>query len=364
VAKVELDVPALAVKRLQVRLGCLLRAQECGHENLAAGGELPHSLGLGHHGILGIGHPVRLELGVAQFDQVIARAQTLTATKVGGTPARSLLLEHRLDAALAQGAEQEIACEIGIAEQQVAAGQGIEQGPQQCLLVTALAPVAPDGRVEYRTAAQTDQPHQPAQWKTETGFLAGFIAAVVTPEWRVGVISTSNNPAGIAARNGFLNGVIYFCGLCRQTYPPYEDYPLYVELPAGSSPAEWQATADTLRDRLVKTVYVAPGAGDQALLTYIAEADINIIGSSQPPEAIRDHWVASIQPDYLQALQQVWPELVNGTGAAELPTTIEIDAVNASLFSPGRQMLVDEFLNDLQNGYIDTGVDPVTGEVR
>ncbi|HEY5573846.1 MAG TPA: hypothetical protein VIK64_12575 [Anaerolineales bacterium] len=204
------------------------------------------------------------------------------------------------------------------------------------------------------------QGSQPA----ETGFLAGFIAAVVTPEWRVGVISTSNNPAGIAARNGFLNGVIYFCGLCRQTYPPYEDYPLYVELPAGSSPAEWQATADTLRDRLVKTVYVAPGAGDQALLTYIAESDINIIGSGQPPEAIRDHWVASIQPDYLQALQQVWPELVNGTGAAELPTTIEIDAVNASLFSPGRQMLVNEFLNDLQNGYIDTGVDPVTGEVR
>jgi hypothetical protein len=205
-------------------------------------------------------------------------------------------------------------------------------------------------------------PHgsQPA----EMGFLAGYIAAVVTPEWRVGVLSTSDNPAGVAARNGFLNGVVYFCGLCRQTFPPYEDYPLYVELPAASSQVEWQSAVDTLRDQLVKTVYVVPEAADQALLTYIAEAGINIIGNGQPPEGIRDHWVASIKPDYLQALQQAWPELVNGTGAAELPTTIEIDAVNASLFSPGRQMLVDEFLNDLQNGYIDTGVDPNTGEIR
>ncbi len=198
----------------------------------------------------------------------------------------------------------------------------------------------------------------------EIGFLAGYIAAVVTPEWRVGILSTSDAPADIATRNGFLNGVVYFCGLCRQTYPPYYDYPLYVELPAGSSQAEWQAATDTLRDRFVKTVFVTPSASDQALLEYLAQSEINIIANGEPPNTIQDHWVASIQIDYLQAVREVWPELVTGNGNQKLQVTFQINNVNPNLFSPGRQKLVEEFLNDLQNGYVDTGVDPLTGEIR
>ena len=49
-------------------------------------------------------------------DQVPALA-ALAAAKVGHTPTRALLLEHRLHTALAQGAEQEIGRKIGIAEQ-------------------------------------------------------------------------------------------------------------------------------------------------------------------------------------------------------------------------------------------------------
>lgn len=198
----------------------------------------------------------------------------------------------------------------------------------------------------------------------EIGFLAGYIAAVVSPEWRVGVISTSDDPSGIAARNGFLNGVVYFCGLCRQTHPPYYDYPLYAEVPSGASTTEWQVAADTLRDRLVRTVYVAPGAGDPSLLEYLAQADLNIIASTSPPDAIRNHWIASLGPDYLQAFQEAWPEIVDGNAGANLPVSIQINQVNEDIFTPGRQQLVQEFLIDLQSGYIDTGVDPTTGQPR
>lgn len=196
----------------------------------------------------------------------------------------------------------------------------------------------------------------------EVGFLAGYIAAVVSPEWRVGVISTSDDPSGIAARNGFLNGVVYFCGLCRQTHPPYYDYPLYAEVPSGASLAEWQLAADTLRDRLVRTVYVTPGAVDPALLDYLAQAEINIIAGATPSEAIRDHWIASLQSDYLQAFQQAWSETISGNTGANFPVSIQINPVNEAIFTPGRQQLVREFLIDLQNGYIDTGVDPNTGQ--
>jgi hypothetical protein len=38
--------------------------------------------------------------------------------------------------------------------------------------------------------------------------------------------------------------------------------------------------------------------------------------------------------------------------------------VNPALFSPGKQRLAQETLDDLLAGFIDTGVDPVTGESR
>lgn len=189
----------------------------------------------------------------------------------------------------------------------------------------------------------------------ETGFLAGYLAAVVAPEWRVGVIAASDTEAGQAAHQGFLNGAIFYCGLCRQTYPPYNTYPLYVELPAASSPEEWQAAAGTLQSKAVEVAYVAPGTGDQTLLETLAEAGINLIAGQTPPPALQDHWVATLTASPLPALRQLWPDLLAGKGGASLPLTLEIDDVNPDLFSPGKQQLVARVLADLSAGFIDPG---------
>ncbi|MEA2008447.1 MAG: hypothetical protein U9O54_04960, partial [Chloroflexota bacterium] len=69
----------------------------------------------------------------------------------------------------------------------------------------------------------------------QQGFLAGYIAAMITPDWRVGVISLAEDEAAAAAREGFIAGAIYFCGLCRPEYPPFFEYPLFVELASGAS---------------------------------------------------------------------------------------------------------------------------------
>ncbi len=197
----------------------------------------------------------------------------------------------------------------------------------------------------------------------ERGFLAGYLAAAITPEWRVGVISVSDTVEGVTTRDGFLNGVVYFCGLCRQTHPPYYNYPLFVELPSGASQAEWLALTDVLRDKFVKTVYIPPGAGDQALLNSLAQAEINIIGGSAPPQAIRQHWVASIYSDYIPTLKEIWPLLLAGNGNMTRPMSLFIRDINPELVSPGRLHLVEGMLKDLQSGYIDTGAQqsPIEG---
>lgn len=196
----------------------------------------------------------------------------------------------------------------------------------------------------------------------QLGFLAGYIGTVITEDWRVGVISVGDTPAGKAAQQGFINGVVYFCGLCRTAHPPFYQYPLYAELPAEASQADQQGAADYMIDHAVETVYVAPGAGNEFLLDYLAKSDIHIIGSQTPPAGVEDHWVASVHTDLLAAVQESLPKLLNGEGGLDLHLPLVISDQNEALFSPGRQNLVNETLDNLQIGYIDTGVDPATGE--
>lgn len=194
----------------------------------------------------------------------------------------------------------------------------------------------------------------------QMGFLAGYLAAVVTPEWRVGMAGVSDTEPGVQTRQSFLNGVVFFCGLCQQTYTPFYTYPMYVELPAASSASEWQAAADVLVDKAVRTAFVAPGAGDEALLNYLAEAGVQLIGTASPPPGAQDQWIASIYPDIIAPVEVIWPDLLAGKGGLSLPASLTIGDVNAELFSPGRQRLVEELLDKMQAGYIETSLNQPT----
>jgi hypothetical protein len=198
----------------------------------------------------------------------------------------------------------------------------------------------------------------------QQGFLAGYLAATITPDWRVGVISRADTSAGKAARNGFTNGVIFFCGLCRPAFPPFIQYPIFVDLPGGATPADQQAAIDTLVNNAVNTVYVFPGAGDNTLLEGLAAAGLNIIGGATPPASLTGDWVASIRLDVSAAVRQAWPRLSAGEEAVNLNVPIAITDQNLALLSAGRQRIVQSLLDDLLAGFIDTGVNPETGDRR
>lgn len=198
----------------------------------------------------------------------------------------------------------------------------------------------------------------------QQGFLAGVIAAMLTPDWRVGVVSIADTPEGKAARNGFINGAVYFCGLCQAYHGPIFDYPLYAEIPSGAGQADWQAAVDTLLSQAVKTVYVFSGAGEPSMLESLAQAGMNIIGSGAPPQNISAQWVASVDVDPTTSILEHLPDLLAGKGGLDITLPIVVRDVNSELFSPGRQKLAEEIRNQLLSGMIDTGVDPLTGDNR
>ena len=200
----------------------------------------------------------------------------------------------------------------------------------------------------------------------QQGFIAGVIAAMLAPDWRVGVISVSDTTDGRSARTGFLNGVEYFCGLCRPLHPPYYEYPLYFELPLTATSAEWQEAANYMVDHYAQAVYVYPSAGDETMLSTLASAGVSIISSGEPPQAASENWAVSLTTNPLPLIQGQVEGLLNGDISAgqSLVVPIQFTHVNPALFTPGKQQLAEQILTDLQAGYIDTGVDLTTGENR
>jgi hypothetical protein len=205
--------------------------------------------------------------------------------------------------------------------------------------------------------AQASRPDQ-------QGFIAGVIAAMLSADWRVGVISLSDTVEGKAARTGFLNGVVYFCGLCRPAHPPFYAYPLIYELPSTATTVEWQEAANYMVDHEVQTVYVYPDAGDEAMLSILANAKVNIISSGEPPQSAQSNWVVSLTTDPLDLIQSQVEGLLDGTisGGQSLVVPIQFTHINPALFTLGKQMMAEQILSDLQAGFIDTSVDLTTGE--
>jgi hypothetical protein len=204
---------------------------------------------------------------------------------------------------------------------------------------------------------QGDRPDQ-------QGFIAGVIAAMITPDWRVGVIGPGDTPSYKAIRQGFLNGAVFFCGLCLPYHGPSVDYPVYLDLPSGSGAAEVQALMQNLQDKAVKTAYLAPGLLTPELVAALAPSGVQLMGSEPPPPELAENWVLTIQADPIPAALELLPTLLSGQGGQSRELPLAFQHVNPDLFSQGRQALAQEVLADLLSGYIDTSVDPDSGDPR
>lgn len=200
----------------------------------------------------------------------------------------------------------------------------------------------------------------------QQGFMAGVLAAAITRDWRVAVLGIDQAGADRAAWQGFLRGVVYYCGLCRPAYPPYPGYPLYVALPPQAGLADWQAAVDGMlnQDNGVQTFYLAPGVQVEGLAQHLADKGAWIIGSTPTPEALQARWAASVLADPLPLLNELVPELLAGQGGFQRSASLGIQPGNPELYSPARQRVVNLTLEEMLAGAIDTGVDPLTGDLR
>jgi hypothetical protein len=197
-------------------------------------------------------------------------------------------------------------------------------------------------------------------------FLSGIISALVTPEWRVGVLAIGDTGVGLAALESYLQGAIFFCGLCRPAYPPYHEYPTSVRV-GDTSEESIQASLEQLKALSVSTTGFThefqTEVIDLAIGTFNSPHSL-WIGPTAPTESYRSQWVVTVRPDPARVLSDIFERLIQGDEEIIVPMPIGLFEINDEVLTEGKLRYILNARDDLEVGVIDTGVDPQTGEPR
>lgn len=184
------------------------------------------------------------------------------------------------------------------------------------------------------------------------GFLAGYTAAMLTDDYRIGMLMPKDNNDAIRMFNSFSNGMRYYCGLCRPYFYLPWSFPQYLEIPADEDPNNYDAYADILiLQRKAGTLLIHPAIQTQDLVDYIGTTGVYMIGMVTPEQQPAG-WVMTIRPDTVKAIQTAWNQLLAGQGGVTVQAPLGLSDVDPSLLSPGKLRLVQTTLNDLQAGLI------------
>jgi len=199
----------------------------------------------------------------------------------------------------------------------------------------------------------------------QAGFLAGALAGYVSQVRIVGLVTIANTLEGKMYRNGFQQGLLYSCGDCT-LWP--------IELDSATDLEAGKGTAARLINVKIDVMAAFAGAAGEAGLAEGAAQGLWVIGGDHDAEqalpVAKERVLASLlyRPDLL--LPALINELLAGVpSASSLPFTLSNGTITfAPAFGPDVSPAVIELLasaiDQLASGTLDTGVDPVTGELR
>jgi hypothetical protein len=187
----------------------------------------------------------------------------------------------------------------------------------------------------------------------QLGFALGYLAAMVTPEFRLGALVLEPTAESLSLARGFVAGGTYYCGLCLHAHPPYGPYPLLLD-----------GRGVDLAALGVTTLLVAPPLASLADLGLTSSSGIALVGFGDPPAEIAPSWIASADFDLAAAIGAAWARAQSGQAGTTIPLGIYFHSVDSALISEGRLRLAEALLAEMAAGRIDTGVDPLTGGLR
>ena len=193
----------------------------------------------------------------------------------------------------------------------------------------------------------------------ELAFIAGYVAGVITPDWRAGILLPADMASATLLLQAFGNGLHFWCGLCQPLYAPFVVYPQSAQISNPADAVATLSTVDTLTNLGVTTVYVPGEVTTTALLEYIGQKQVMMIGTGSPPPSVANLWVVSLRTgNPIDSFRIVWDQLISGKGGIEIEIPLVLGETGAGLLDEARQRVVNEMLAELSNGLIDPGLVP------
>jgi len=227
----------------------------------------------------------------------------------------------------------------------------VESAPHVQFLSVNIPNLTPSANLSVINATKEDVEKQ--------AFMAGYLAAILTEDYRVGVLVQSGTEFGQSVIDSFFVGARYFCGLCNSRFAPIEYYPKLAEIADPTQQQSWKMAVDLLIAGSVEAVYVQPEAGAIDLLAYLMDSGVRIISAVSPTEGMQtDNWIGTLKLDPSLAIQEMWPKLLNGEGNTRGILSISLIDIEAGWVSEGRKALFEATLNEVLNGYIGTAPIP------
>jgi hypothetical protein len=136
---------------------------------------------------------------------------------------------------------------------------------------------------------------------------------------------------------------------------------------ASESQNHIQDGRDQLAAEAIQTIGLTPEFPSEEValaLSDEASASVYWIGHTAPTEATRNIWLATVVPNPEMHIEAVYTQLESGEGEILLPMTFEIRDFNREILTEGKLMFLSDLIEDVEQGIIDTGIDPMSGSER
>lgn len=184
-------------------------------------------------------------------------------------------------------------------------------------------------------------------------FIAGFITTLVAPDFRSGAMFRQDDPLVNQMEDAFKNGGRYLCGRCAPVFAPIVLFPQTTTFSPNSDPQGWVGAFDALQQNRLETIYLSdPALMQPVLLDQITRQNIAILSLLPAPEEYRNQWIATLQADWLTALEKAWQNWRNGDEGTLWQAGTQISEVNPERLTEGKLELVRKTLRELEEGWI------------
>ena len=185
-------------------------------------------------------------------------------------------------------------------------------------------------------------------------FLAGLATASNAYDWRsAGLLPNDSLLWGTHAEEAFANGAHYMCGNCRPSLSPYVEFPLVISLPGDSSPDLWSSQFDEAQRSFIYTAFLSDEAISEALLQKMVTLNVQLLGVSAPPEGLEGNWLATINFDWADTLQQIISRTLSGEMQGTQPLILSITpGALSEEFSEGKANVLRRAYDLLLSGFL------------